>query len=363
MNRIVTTALAAGTAITAALSLGTGPAGAATTTKKVYYILPNSTTVRFERRDAPLYVKYMKEIMPSAKVIVQNGEGDPTRQQRVVEDAISNGANLIVLIATDPHLAAGELKDAANAHVPVVLYSHNALGGPAKAIVLFVAKAVGVAQGKRAAELIKKMDKAVVHIARVKGQQGEYGTMQYEKGQNHYLEPLIKSGKVKVVCSQYTQNWNPTLAQSFAEDCLTRTGGKVDMFLGMNDGTSGGAVAALISQGYKPGQIKVAGGQDATIEGVQYIAEGWQDDTVFKDLRVMAKATAEVSAAILKDKPLPQKLVNGTMDNHYGKIPAVFLPVQMMTKNNLSLVVDNGTYTWAQICKHAKDTKVCRGHM
>jgi hypothetical protein len=101
-----------------------------------------------------------------------------------------------------------------------------------------------------------------------------------EKGQNEFLQPLIDSGKVQVVCEQYTQNWDPTLAQSFAEDCLTRNGGDVDVFLGMNDGTTGGAVAALINQGLKPGQKLVTGGQDATVEALRYIAQGWQDNLI-----------------------------------------------------------------------------------
>ena len=150
-------------------------------------------------------------------------------------------------------------------------------------------------QGK-AAELINAMNKTPVKVARIKGQQGEYGTGQYEKGQNEFLQPLIDSGKVKVVCEQYTQNWDPTLAQSFAEDCLTRNGGDVDLFIAMNDGTAGGAVAALISQGFKPGQKLVAGGQNAEVEALRYIAQGWQDDSVLKDLRIQARDAAEVVA-------------------------------------------------------------------
>ena len=154
-----------------------------------------------------------------------------------------------------------------------MLYDHDAIGGKAEAHVVF-----GEAQGKRSADLIKAMNKSPVEVARIKGQQGEYGTGQYEKGQNEFLQPLIDTGKVKVVCEQYTQNWDPTLAQSFAEDCLTRNGGDVDVFIAMNDGTAGGAVAALINQGLKPGQKLVTGGQNAEAEALRYIAQGWLDE-------------------------------------------------------------------------------------
>ena len=163
--------------------------------KKVFFLLPNSTTIRFESRDAPFFVEAMKKLAPNVQVIVQNAQGDPARQQRLVEDAITQGANLILLASADANLAAGSLKAAEAAKVPVVLYDHDAVGGKAEAHVVFDSLAVGEAQGKRAADLIKAMNKSPVKVARIKGQQGEYGTGQYEKGQNEFLQPLIELGQ------------------------------------------------------------------------------------------------------------------------------------------------------------------------
>lgn len=357
--------LTGGCALAALMTTGhaTGAAYAAGDDAKVFFMLPNSTTIRFENLDAPLFVAAMKEKMPGADVTVQNGEGDPNRQQRLVEDAISQGADLIVYTSSDANLAAGALKAAEDAGVPILLYEHDAVGGKAEAHVLFNARAVGQAQGKRAAELIDAMDKDVVKVARVKGNQGEYGTQQYELGQNEYLQPLMDSGKVEVVCEQFTQNWDPVLAQSFAEDCLTRTGGTVDMFLGMNDGTTGGSVVALISQGFNKGDVLVTGGQDATVEALRYVAQGWQDNTIFKDLRVMAEAAADMSVAILKGEDLPAKWMNGEVDNQYMKVPAAFLPVTNVTIDNLSDVVDAGVWTWAEICQGIESTEICAANL
>ena len=165
------------------------------------------------------------------------------------------------------------------------------------------------------------------------------------------------------MCEDFTPNWDPVQAQSFAEDCLTRTGGNVDMFLGMNDGTTGGSVAALISQGYAPGEIVVTGGQDATIEALQFIAQGWQDNTVFKDLRVMADAAADMSVAILAGAELPADWLNGTVDNDYMEVPAAFLPVNNVTIDNISDVVEAGIYSWQDICRGAEDTELCQANL
>jgi D-xylose transport system substrate-binding protein len=175
-----------------------------------------------------------------------------------------------------------------------------------------------------------------------------------------FLQPLIDSGKVKVVCEEYTPNWDPTLAQSFAKDCLTRNGGDVDVFIAMNDGAASGAVAALISQGFKPGKKLVTGGQDATVEALRYIAQGWEDNSVLKDLKIEANDAAEVVASILDGKGVPKNLVNGKVNNQYMDVPAVFLPVTNITLDNLSDVVKAGVWTRAHICKGIETTDVCK---
>ena len=356
--------LMSGGAVAATIVAGLAGAPAAAEGAKIFFMLPNSTTIRFERRDAPLYVAAMQELMPEAEVVVQNGEGDPTRQQRLVEDALAQGADLIVYTSSDANLAAGSLNAADEAGVPVLLYEHDAIGGPAEAHVLFNALAVGRAQGERAAELIAEMpDDDVIRIARVKGNQGEYGTNMYEKGQDEFLDPLIEQGRVEIVCSDYTPNWDPVKAQSFAENCLTRTGGNVDMFLGMNDGTTGGSVAALISQGFGKGEVVVTGGQDATIEALQFIVQGWQDNTIFKDLRVMAEAAADLSVDILAGEDLSQDWINGEVNNDYTDVPAAFLPVENVTADNVGMVVEAGLYSWAEICEGAEETETCENNL
>ncbi|OCX63767.1 sugar ABC transporter substrate-binding protein [Thioclava sp. SK-1] len=329
---------------------------------KVFFLLPNTTTIRFESRDAPFFVEALQQKLPGANVTVQNAQGDPQQQQRQIEDAIAQGADLILLTSADANLVAGGLAAAEIDGIPVVLYDHDAIGGKAEAHVVFDSLAVGQAQGSRAAELIDAMDKAPVKLARVKGNQGEFGTGQYEKGQDEYLQPLIDSGKVEIVCEQYTQNWDPTLAQAFAEDCLTRTGGDVDIFLGMNDGTTGGSVAALISQGYAPGEKIVTGGQDATVEALRYIAQGWQDNSVLKDLRLEANAAADVAASILAGNGVPQDMINGRVNNEYMDVPAVFLPVNNITQNNLGDAVTAGVWTWDEICQGVEDTEICQSN-
>ena len=248
--------------------------------------------------------------------------------------------------------------------MPVVLYDHDAVGGKAEAHVVFDSLAVGQAQGKRAAELIEKMDKTPVKVARVKGNQGEYRHRPVREGPGRVPEAADRlrqgRGRLRAVHPELGPDPGAGLRRGLPHQ---DSGGDVDVFLGMNDGTTGGSVAALISQGYQPGEKLVTGGQDATVEALRYIAQGWQDNSVLKNLKVEATEAAEVVASILAGKGVPQELVNGKVNNQYMDVPAVFLPVENITIDNLSEVVSKGVWTWQEICQGIESTEVCKANM
>jgi D-xylose transport system substrate-binding protein len=295
-------------------------------------------------------------------VETRNAEGDPDKQQDQVNDAITQGAAVIVLVAADANLAAGSLELAQQAQVPVVLYEHDARGGHADAFVAFDATKVGEAQGERAAELIQAMPGEGLKVARIKGNPGEFGTVRYEEGQDKHLQPLIDSGKVKVVCDQNIPNWDPVAGQAYIEDCLSSNNNDLDLIVSMNDGLAGAAVAALTTQ-HLEGKVPVTGGQDANVDALQNIIRGYQDNTVAKDLSVQADNAAQVAASLLKGDGVPKDLVNGDFDNDAEKVPSVYLPVQNVTIDNIGYVVDSGIWTWKEVCAGIETVGICKDHV
>lgn len=323
--------------------------------KTVYMLLPNTTTVRFVTQDGPKFKEALEQQLPGTKVVIQNAEGDPQKQVQQVETAVSGGAAAIVLVAADPYIAGGALQQAAKAKVPVLLYDHDARGGEAAAQVVFDSLSVGQNQGKDAAEVLKDATaSAPKTIARIYGNQGDFGTTEYKKGQDQYLEPLISSGKVKVACESYTQGWDPAKAQAQVEQCLTKTNNRLDAVVVMNDGTAGGAIAALKAQNLA-GKVPVIGGQDANLQAIQYMLLGLQYDTVYKPFKLQAAKAAELTVQLLKNGKIDQGATTGTIDNGFMKpgVPAVFLPVQILHADTVDTVVKDGVWTWQQICSGA----------
>jgi len=334
--------------------------------KTVYMLLPNTTTVRFVTHDGPDFKEALEKDVPGTEVIIQNAENDPQKQVQQVDTAISAGAAAIVLVAADPYIAGGALQRADQAKVPVLLYDHDARGGPAAAQVVFDSLSVGQNQGKDAATVLAGATASAPKvIARIYGNQGDYGTTQYKKGQDEHLQPLIDSGAVKVACETYTPNWDPAKAQSEMEQCLTKTNNAVDAVVVMNDGTAGGVIAALKAQGLA-GKVPVIGGQDADLQAIQYILLGLQYDTVYKPFKLQADKAAELTAQLLKNGKIDSGATDGHVDNGFMKpgVPAVFLPVQLLNQDNIDTVVKDGVWTWEQICTGAAaDTPTCQKEM
>lgn len=325
----------------------------------VYFLIPDAGTPRWLTQDTPLFKHYLGQLAPKLHVVVENSNDSVSVQQSEVENAITKGAKAILLVSDDPNEATGALVSAKQAGVPVIAYDHNTQNGPLAAFDVYNSLAVGELQAAAACKFLSQGKPKT--LARIMGNPGEYGTIRYYAGQNKCLDPLIKSGQVKVACSTYTPNWDPTTAQQEAEACLTKTSDKVSAFLDMNDGTSGGVIAALQAH-HLAGKIPVFGGQDADLQNLQYIAEGYQAGTIFKSFVVEAKIAAEMTVAAVQHKStLPG--VNSTYYNGYAKIPTALLTPTYVSQSTLGNVVSAGIYTWKQICSGpAAGTAVCKSH-
>ena len=354
-------AIGVATSIAALVLAGCVAGGPDNGGRKVFFFLPNTTTTRFVQRDAPMFTEFLRLFAPDVSVTLLNAGGDPATQESQVNDAIAQGASAIVLVSADANRASAALAAAHQASVPVVLYDHDAVGGPADGQIVFDSLEVGRQQGMRAAELINAMPGQGLKVARVKGHPGDYGTIHYQAGQDEFLQPLIDSGKIEVICDQNINNWDPVQGQSFAEACLANENNAIDMFITMNDDLAGGIVAALDRQELV-GRIPVTGGQDANLAALQLIAQNKLDNTIYKNLSDQAKAAAQVTTSILDGNGVPENMINGTIDNQYMDVPTVFLPVQNITRDNLQVVVDAGFYTWQQICEPAPISEVCKEH-
>ena len=170
-------------------------------------------------------------------------------------------------------------------------------------------------------------------------------------GQMEVLKEAIDSGAIKNVGEAYTDGWLPANAQRNMEQFLTANNNEVDAVVASNDGTAGGAIAALEAQGLA-GSVPVSG-QDGDHAALNRIALGTQTVSVWKDSRELGKAAAEIAnqlaeGAAMEEVEGAQKWADGP---NGVEMNAIFLAPIPITKDNLEVVIDAGWVTKDVVCQ------------
>lgn len=329
-------------------SQGTTGASGGAATGKVALLLKENTTPRWEAFDHPLFEKDLASLCPKCELLYNNAAGDSATQQSQAEAALSNGAKVLVVAPVDSTAAATIANMAQARGVPVIAYDALILKAKIDYYVSFQNEKVGELQAE---SLIKKLDadgKSDGKIVMINGSPTDANAGQFKSG----ALKVLKASSLTIAKSYDTQNWDPANAQTEMEQAIQAVG--KDNIAGVyaaNDGTAGGAVAAMKSAGFS--SIPPLTGQDADLAGIQRIVAGQQYMTVYKAIKPEAEAAAKLAVALLKDeKPTD---VNGSVDNGSGsKIPSVLLtPVAVTQENIAATVVKDGFYSTDKICTSA----------
>jgi len=177
-------------------------------------------------------------------------------------------------------------------------------------------------------------------------------------GQMEVLKDAIDSGKVKNVGEAYTDSWLPANAQKNMEQFLTATNNDVTAVVASNDGTAGGAIAALAGQGLA-GSVPVSG-QDGDHAALNRVALGTQTVSVWKDARELGRKAAEIAIELSKGTALDQ--VPGTTKFSDGpkgvEMNATLLAPVPITQDSLATVIEAGWVPKETVCQGVAAGKV-----
>ncbi len=296
---------------------------------KVAVLLPDSkSSVRWETVDRP----FLKEAFEKAGVeaTIQNAEGDKSTQQQQAEQAITNGAKVILLVNLDSGSGAAIEAQAAAQDVKVIDYDRLTLKSPnVDYYVSFDNEAVGKLQGEGLVECMG--DKQGAEIAVLNGSPTDNNATLFKNGYDSVINPKFDSGDWNEVDDQSVPDWDNQKALTIFEQILQKNGNKIDGVLAANDGLANAAISAL-KQRQLP-QVPVTG-QDATLQGIQNIVNGDQCMTVYKAIKGEADAAAKLAIALAKgEEPTG---VEDTVNNETKDVPAILLEPVAVTKDNIS---------------------------
>jgi D-xylose transport system substrate-binding protein len=313
---------------------------------KVAVLLPDTkSSVRWETADRPLLQQSFKSA--GVPVTIQNAQGDKSTQQQQAEQAITNGAKVILLVNLDSGSGAAIEANAKSQGVKVIDYDRLTLGGSADYYVSFDNVAVGKLQGQGLVNCLNKSGVSKPKIAELNGSPTDNNATLFAQGYNSVLNPLFKSGKAVKVADQSVPDWDNQKALTIFEQMLQKTSNKIDGVLAANDGLGNAAISAIKARKLK--QIPVTG-QDATPEGIQNILAGDQCMTVYKAIKQEADAASKLAIALAKKQQPPAGLVNGQSNDTKRQVPSVLLKPQAITKDNIDVVIKDGFLKKEDIC-------------
>ena len=233
---------------------------------------------------------------PASRPTIQNAEGDKATQQQQAEQAITNGAKVILLVNLDSGSGAAIEAQAASQGVKVIDYDRLTLDSPnVDYYVSFDNEAVGKLQGEGLVDCVG--DKQGAEIAVLNGSPTDNNATLFKNGYDSVINPKFDSGDWTEIDDQSVPDWDNQQALTIFEQILQKNDNKVDGVLAANDGLANSAISALKQR--KLPQVPVTG-QDATLQGIQNIVNGDQCMTVYKAIEKEAQAAADLAIALAK---------------------------------------------------------------
>ena len=297
---------------------------------------------------------------PALKAAIEAGGGSyisndakssAETQATNVENLISQGANVVIILAQDGTAIKPSVASAISQGVPVIAYD-RLIEDPGALYITFDNKLVGKMEAEAVLNVVDSGNFVII-----KGNSADANADFLREG---YVEAGIppvgeSSDKIKIVGESYTDNWDPAIAQTSMEQFLAANNNEVDAVLSENDGMAGGVIAALEAQGLA-GKVPVSG-QDGDQAALNRVALGTQTVSVWKDARELGTAAGEAAIALCGNpdvKSVPGVVQFTTPGGN--DMTSIFLQPIPLGKDNLNLVVEAGWIDKATLCQGVTDT-------
>lgn len=305
-------------------------------------------------KDALSDSKYTTEILFS--------QGSSAKEKENVETLLNKGIEVLIITPHDGAAAASAVEAAKKEGVTVISYDRLITNTDAvDYYVTFDSVAVGAAQGQY---LIDNSEGKDVPLYLYAGASSDNNAFLFFEGAWSVLQPKIADGTFKIansseaeklkdkaeltrdemgkILGQVTTNWDPNEAKNKAQTHLTAAGAdlKGDVaVLAPNDGTARSIADVFGSDGDISSFLVT--GQDAEKASIQYVIDGKQSMTVFKDVRTLVKDAMGIAVEILDGKT-PE--TTGAYDNGNKEVKAKQTDVIVVDQENVKKELIDSEY-------------------
>ncbi|MFL6227027.1 MAG: sugar ABC transporter substrate-binding protein, partial [Actinomycetes bacterium] len=296
----------------------------------------------------------VKAICPKCELLYSNADQDASKQQSQADAALTNGADVLVLDPVDSKSAAAIVNKAKQQDVPVVAYDRLIQDVDLDYYISYDNEKVGELQATALVDKLDDENKQDTSVVMINGAPTDNNAILFKKGAHSVLD----SSKYKIAAEYDTPDWSPDKAQDEMDQAITALG--KDGFVGVyaaNDGTAGGAIAAMKGAGIQP-STRPTTGQDAELAAVQRVLTGEQYMTVYKAIRPEAEQAAELAVNLVNgNKSAADGLAKDKTNNGQKDVPSIILTPIATTKANaketVGKMISDGHIKVAQLCTGA----------
>ncbi|MDC3418227.1 sugar ABC transporter substrate-binding protein [Aquibacillus salsiterrae] len=290
-------------------------------------------------------------------------QGSSAKEKENVETLISKGIDVLIIAPQDGPAAGSAVEAAKEEGITVI--SYDRLITDTEAVdyyVTFDSIAVGKEQGQY---LIDNTEGTGVPLYLYAGASSDNNAFLFFEGAWSVLQPKIADGTFVIansseaealkdkaelsrdemgkILGQITTNWDPNEAKNKAQTNLTAASAELKgdvAILAPNDGTARSISDVFGSDGDVT-SYKITG-QDSEKASIQYIIDGKQSMTVFKDVRTLVTDAMNMAVTVL-DGNTPE--TTGSYNNGSIDVPAKQTEVIVVDKENVKeKLIDSGYY-------------------
>jgi putative multiple sugar transport system substrate-binding protein len=299
------------------------------------------------------------------------GDADQTKQNAQISDFITKGADLLVIGSINEGVNSA-VADARKDGVEIIAYDRMMTNTDQyDYYITFDNFKVGQFQGKAIVDALQ-LDKATTaapkFITLFAGSPTDNNAFVFFDGAMSQLKPFVDKGVLKIVgpvvtsskdtanfLKISTENWKAEIAKQRMENLLNGDlkNYTIDAVLAPNDTLARAIIEALLTDAKYAKKLPVVTGQDGELASIQYIKDGKQAMTVFKDTRLLAKAAIQLADAILKGQApnIPGARLDTESYNTGKKFVKAYLlePINVTKENYQKVMIDSGYYKADQI--------------
>ncbi len=333
----------------------------------IWVLLPDTATSdRWEKDDRRFFKENFEAegLVDGTDFNIVNAEGEAATQISQAEQAIADGASVIVLTSNDSGSGATIIDLAKAEGVEVIEYdrfnTEGSSGGAA--YVSFDNVKVGATMAEVLEPAIDALGVEAPQVVMLNGGEEDNNAFLFRDGYAATVEARVDAGDWALVEDTFVPGWDNAEALSIMEQILVSAQNDVNAVFAANDGIAGSVIAALESAGLDPSTIPVSG-QDATQAGIQNVLLGKQAMSVYKPIKAEVAVASQLALALRAGEDVLSQTGDFSIigidadgkptDSPEGEgvVPYIALvPIAVTADNVLDTVIADGFRTIEELC-------------